>query len=328
MDDIVLDCEKALDALFKSETLSRHDVDQIKSKFLGKGSALTLLYKDMRTLDPAAKQTTGQKLNQLRESLQALIDSAYQKVDDLQIQKQLSETVDVTAQGRDKPQGALHPLTHAYNDVKEIFASMGFDVVHGPEIEDKYHNFEALNFPADHPAITMHDTFYLSEDELLLRTHTSTVQIHAMREHKPPFRIATPGKVYRCDHDATHSPMFNQVECLVVDEDCSFAQVKWLLVKFCETYLGQSLEYRFRPSFFPFTEPSAELDIRWHDKWLELAGCGMVHPNVLKEAGIDTDKYRGFAFGVGIDRLAMLKYGIKDLRVLYENHIDFLEQFS
>jgi phenylalanyl-tRNA synthetase alpha chain len=328
MDEIVLACQEAIESLKSSSKLSAFEIDQIKSEFLGKKSELTSRFKSLKDLPGSERQAAGQKLNQIRQALEAVIVNAHADLEKAKIDAELSIKIDPTMQARQKRQGSLHPLTLAYMELSQIFTSMGFDVVEGPEIETPYRNFFALNFPENHPAITMHDTFHLTEQDLLLRTHTSTVQVHAMAKHQPPLRIATPGKVYRCDHDATHSPMFNQVECLVIDEDCNFSQVKWLLVKLCEAYLGKALEYRFRPSFFPFTEPSAELDIRWNGKWLELAGCGMVHPNVLKEAKIDTQKYRGFAFGVGIDRLAMLKYGINDLRVLYENHVDFLKQFN
>ncbi|MDC3180877.1 phenylalanine--tRNA ligase subunit alpha [Gammaproteobacteria bacterium] len=328
MEEIVLACEQAIEGLKASEKLNDFEIDQLKSEYLGKKSELTSRFKSLKSVAPEERQAVGQLLNQVRQQLEELLQQAYKAVKQYEIDQALSVGVDVSIIARKTKKGSLHPLTLAYMEISEIFTSMGFDVVEGPEIETPYRNFFALNFPENHPAITMHDTFHLTEQELLLRTHTSTVQVHAMANHQPPLRIATPGKVYRCDHDATHSPMFNQVECLVIDEDCSFAQVKWLLLKLCEAYLGQSLEYRFRPSFFPFTEPSAELDIRWRGKWLEIAGCGMVHPNVLKEARIDTKKFKGFAFGVGIDRLAMLKYDISDLRVLYENHIDFLKQFG
>ena len=328
MDEIISACQHAIDELERQDQLTSFEVDQVKSKFLGKGSELTNRFKSLKSVPPEQRQQAGQALNLTRQQLESLISEAHLKIKHNLIQDELKESVDITATSRIAHKGSIHPLTLAYRELSDIFRSMGFEVVEGPEIETPYHNFTALNFPENHPAVTMHDTFHLTEQELLLRTHTSTVQVHAMRSLNPPFRIATPGKVYRCDHDATHSPTFNQIECMVIDKDCSFAQVKWLLLRVCEAYLGEELPYRFRPSFFPFTEPSAELDIQWKDSWLELAGCGMVHPNVLKEAGIDTSIYRGFAFGMGSDRLAMLKYGINDLRVLYENHIDFLQQFN
>ncbi|UTC24113.1 phenylalanine--tRNA ligase subunit alpha [Candidatus Comchoanobacter bicostacola] len=328
MNNLLQLCQEEVDALHTAGNLTPHTIDQVKSKYLGKQSELSKQYQGMRDLAPDQRKDAGKQLNIVRQGLESIIKEAYILAEQTEINAELAQALDVTAKGRPLPEGSLHPLTHAYNEINKIFTQMGFSVVTGPEVEDAYHNFYALNFPENHPAITMHDTFHLTEEDRLLRTHTSTVQVHAMKKLQAPFRIATPGRVYRCDHDATHSPMFNQVECMVVSENCSFANVKWLLLKFCETYLGKELAYRFRPSFFPFTEPSAELDIKWGDQWMELAGCGMVHPNVLKEAGIDHNKYRGFAFGVGIDRLAMLKYNISDLRVLYENHVEFLKQFN
>jgi phenylalanyl-tRNA synthetase alpha chain len=327
MDDTVKACQSALDSLEESGLLNYHEIDQVKSKYLGKSSAITKSYQSLGKLSPEEKKETGRRLNDIRSQLNQLMQDAYTLSDELAVKQALAKSVDITLRARPIEKGSLHPLTIAYREMIAILDGMGFEIADGPHIEDDYHNFTALNFPEDHPARTMHDTFYLKNTEKLLRTHTSTVQVHVLNKSSPPLRIATPGRVYRCDHDPTHSPMFNQLECLVVDEHCNFAQLKWLLLKFCEAYLGKPLDYRFRPSFFPFTEPSAELDIVWGDKWLELGGCGMVHPNVLKEAGIDEKQYRGFAFGVGIDRLAMMKYGINDLRILYENHLDFLEQF-
>jgi phenylalanyl-tRNA synthetase alpha chain len=327
MDASVQACQSELDALEKQSILNRHEVDQLKSKYLGKKSEIVKKYQELGKLPGEQKKEAGRALNEIRTSLSHIIMQGYERADQIIVDAVLAKGVDITAIGRSKPLGSLHPLTLAYYEMIDILQGMGFSIESGPHIEDDYHNFTALNFPEDHPARTMHDTFYLKDSDKLLRTHTSTVQVHVLNTQKPPLRIATPGRVYRCDHDPTHSPMFNQLECLVVEPGCSFAQLKWLLLKFCEAYLGKPLDYRFRPSFFPFTEPSAELDIVWGDRWLELAGCGMVHPNVLTEAGIDTSDFQGFAFGIGIDRLAMMKYGINDLRVLYENHIEFLEQF-
>lgn len=325
-DTLVKQCQAEVSQLEKDNLLTRHGVDQIKSKYLSKKSDISNAYKALFSLSGEQKKEKGQELNAIRQSLNDIIQDAYLLADQKVIEGKIAEGVDITAKSG-VSKGSLHPLTIAYQDMTSILSAMGFEIESGPHIEDEYHNFTALNFPKDHPAITMHDTFYLKNVERLLRTHTSTVQVHVLNSQTPPLKIATPGRVYRCDHDPTHSPMFNQMECLVVSETCNFAELKWLVIKFCEAYLGKSLEYRFRPSFFPFTEPSAEIDIVWGDKWLELGGCGMVHPNVLKEANIDPDKYRGFAFGMGIDRLAMLKYGIDDLRLFYENHIEFLEQF-
>jgi len=325
-DALVEQCQAEISILEKENRLNRHEVDQVKSKFLSKKSEISNAYKSMSGLSSEQRREQGQKLNLIRTQLNELIQQAYVSSDEKVIEEKISESVDVTAK-MTISKGSLHPLTHAYQEMTSILTAMGFEIALGPHIEDEYHNFTALNFPKDHPAVTMHDTFYIKNVEKLLRTHTSTVQVHVLNKKKPPLRIATPGQVYRCDHDLTHSPMFNQMECLVVNETCNFSELKWLVIKFCEAYLGKALEYRFRPSFFPFTEPSAEIDIVWNDSWLELGGCGMVHPNVLEEAGIDSKQYKGFAFGMGIDRLAMLKYGVNDLRLFYENHIEFLEQF-
>lgn len=325
-DALIEQCQAQISKLEKEGLLNRHEVDQVKSTFLGKKSDIIAQYKNLSALSGDERKKKGQVLNQVRDALNDIVQQAYTLADQLLIDKKIAASVDVTAKSSIQ-KGTLHPLTVAYHEMTSILQGIGFDVVSGPHIEDSYHNFEALNFPEDHPAITMHDTFYLKGVDRLLRTHTSTVQVHVLNQQKLPLRVATPGCVYRCDHDPTHSPMFNQMECLVVEEKVSFSELKWLLLKFCEAYLGKSLEFRFRPSFFPFTEPSAELDIVWGDQWLEVGGCGMVHPNVLKAAGINSDQYQGFAFGVGIDRLAMLKYGVNDLRLFYENHIEFLEQF-
>ncbi|MCP8351705.1 phenylalanine--tRNA ligase subunit alpha [Candidatus Synchoanobacter obligatus] len=327
MDASVKACQSALADLEANDKLIAHEVDQLKSFYLGKKSQISQQYQSLAKLPPEDKKSQGKALNDVRMALNALIQEGYARAEKIAVNKLLGKGVDITAASKVRKPGSLHPLTIAYQEMVAILQTMGFVIESGPHIEDDYHNFTALNFPEDHPARTMHDTFYLKDSERLLRTHTSTVQVHILNRQEPPLRIATPGRVYRCDHDPTHSPMFNQLECLVVEPGCNFSQLKWLLLKFCEAYLGKPLDYRFRPSFFPFTEPSAELDIVWGDKWLELAGCGMVHPNVLSEAGIDTETFQGFAFGIGIDRLAMMKYGINDLRVLYENHVEFLEQF-
>ncbi len=327
MSEWIEQCQEDIASLTKEAKLNHHEIDQIKSRHLGKNSPLTKAYQGLGQLTPEERKAKGKELNITREKMNELVQQAYLDSDRLRIREQLAKTVDVTSPLRMRKKGSIHPLTIAYQELETIFRSLGFEIKSGPQVEDDYHNFTALNFPDDHPARAMHDTFYLKSGDRLLRTHTSTVQIHVLENQSPPLRVATPGCVYRCDHDPTHSPMFNQVECLVVEPGCNFAQLKWLLVKVCEAYLGRELEYRFRPSFFPFTEPSAELDIVWGDQWLELGGCGMVHPNVLSGVGIDHKEFPGFAFGLGIDRLAMLKYGIRDLRVLYENHLHFIEQF-
>jgi phenylalanyl-tRNA synthetase alpha chain len=253
--------------------------------------------------------------------------------------KQLAEAVDVTLPGRRQSAGGLHPVTKTLQRIEHIFSSAGFDVVQGPEIEDDYHNFEALNIPAHHPARAMHDTFYF-DSGMLLRTHTSTVQVRVMETGEAPFRFICPGRVYRCDSDLTHTPMFHQVEGMLVDEHVTMADLKGLLIEFLQVFFEADLDVRFRPSYFPFTEPSAEMDVQCvsckgkgcrvcsHSGWLEVGGCGMVHPNVLGYSNVDTEKYTGFAFGMGVDRLAMLRYQINDLRLLFENDLRFLRQFS
>ncbi len=249
----------------------------------------------------------------------------------MQIEANLSkEAIDITLPGRGQQIGGLHPVTKVRNSIESFFTAMGFSIVEGPEIEDEYHNFTALNIPQHHPARASHDTFYF-DDGLLLRTHTSPVQIRAMKNMTPPIKIIAPGRVYRCDYDATHSPMFNQLEGLMIDENITFANLKGLLQQMLEYFFDKKVDIRLRPSYFPFTEPSAEVDIAWQangkTKWLEILGCGMVHPNVLKSGGIDSERYTGFAFGLGLDRLAMLRYNIPDLRMFFENDIDFLQQF-
>jgi len=241
-----------------------------------------------------------------------------------------SETIDVTLPGRSEAVGGLHPVTRTIERISRIFEAVGYETAEGPEIEDNYHNFDALNIPAHHPARAMHDTFYIN-DETVLRTHTSPVQVRVMESSEPPIKIVCPGRVYRCDSDLTHTPMFHQVEGLVIAEQVSFADLKGTIVDFLRAFFEEDLNVRFRPSFFPFTEPSAEFDIQWASSktgWLEVGGCGMVHPNVLTASGVDPDKYTGFAFGLGVERLAMLRYGVNDLRMFFENDLRFLEQFK
>ena len=266
-------------------------------------------------------------LNGLKVELENYYTSASQslifKASEERIKK---DKLDVTLPGFQGYKGSFHPVTQTIKDITSFFERMGFNVETGPEAEVDYYNFEALNVPEDHPAKDMHDTFYLSNSGLL-RTHTSPVQIRTMEKSKPPHRMICPGKVYRKDSDLTHTPMFHQIEGLVVEEDASFAQLKGLLNDFLEDFFGEKVELRFRPSYFPFTEPSAEVDIRWKKNWLEVLGCGLVHPNVLEAVGVDTKNYSGFAFGLGVERMAMLKYDIPDLRAFFENDLRFLKQF-
>lgn len=311
-------------------------LEDLRVKYMGKKGTVTEQLKTINQLPPAERSAVGQELNKLKTHITSAIENRRQALDDLALQASLSQQkIDVTAPGKKQGVGGLHPITQVLNQVEDLFSRIGFEVKEGPEIEDDFHNFEALNIAADHPARTMHDTFYLN-DSLLLRTHTSPVQVRVMKDAQPPIRMIAPGRVYRRDLDPTHSPMFHQVEGLVIDaaDQMSFAHLKGLVNTFLRAFFeGEEIQIRFRPSYFPFTEPSAEIDIcrhqngEWGD-WLEVMGCGMIHPNVLKASGIDAEDYDGYAFGLGIERLAMLKYGINDLRVLFENHLAVIAQFK
>lgn len=314
-------------------------LDSYRVHFLGKKGQITEILKTLGHLPPEERPAAGQKINQAKHTIQSLIDQRSQELKAIAVEQQLAaDVLDVTLPGRAMDFGTLHPISQTIEDLRRIFNHLGFVSIEGPEIEDDYHNFAALNIPALHPARAMQDTFYFS-DGLLLRTHMSPVQIRVMNEVAPPLRIVAMGRVYRRDFDLTHTPMFNQIECLMIDEGISFADLKGLLVSFLQEFFEKKITIRLRPSYFPFTEPSAEVDIGCikcagkgcrickNTGFLEVLGCGMVHPNVLKMAKIDSKKYRGFAFGAGIDRLAMLKYGINDLRALFENDIRFLRQF-
>jgi phenylalanyl-tRNA synthetase alpha chain len=303
-------------------------LELVRVQFLGKKGELTQSLKQLGKLPAADRPAAGNAINEAKQRLQLLLTTQKERLEDRQLEAKLArEQLDMTLPGRGQRPGSLHPVTQTLAEIEKLFAQIGFEVVDGPEIEDNYHNFEALNIPEHHPARAMHDTFYLGEDSLL-RTHTSNVQIRYMSERQPPFRIIAPGRVYRCDSDMTHTPMFHQVEALMVDEDVSFTQLKGLLEDFIHHLFGKDVQIRFRPSYFPFTEPSAEVDIMGSKGWLEILGCGMVHPNVLENVGVDSQKYSGFAIGMGVERLAMLKYGIDDLRMFFENDIRFLRQFS
>ena len=303
-------------------------LDNVRIKYLGKKGELTQELKKLGSLPEKQRPKAGERINTAKQKLQQAVTDQQAILKKKQLDASLaSETIDVTLPGRGQCPGGLHPITQTLQEIKRLFVQAGFVVADGPELEDNYHNFEALNIPEHHPARAMHDTLYVRQD-LLLRTHTSNVQTRYMTNHKPPFRVIAPGRVYRSDYpDMTHSPMFHQIEGFMVDVDISFANLKGLLENFVHQFFGESTEVRFRPSYFPFTEPSAEMDIMGGNGWLEVLGCGMIHPNVLKNASIDSERYCGFAFGMGIDRLAMLKYGINDLRLFFENDIRFLEQF-
>ncbi len=329
-----------------SQAASLAGLDQVRVQYLGKAGLLTGRLKQLGQLPPEERKAAGQEINRVKQSLQAAIEVRKESLQAEALNVRLkAEAVDVTLPGRRMDSGGLHPITLTIQRIQEIFAQLGFAVAEGPEVEDDFHNFTALNIPQHHPARAMHDTFYLApeglnDDKLVLRTHTSSVQIRHMEHHKPPIRIIAPGRVYRCDSDMTHSPMFHQVEGLMVDTDVTFADLKGLLAAFFKAFFEvDELDTRFRTSFFPFTEPSAETDITCvhcvgegcrvcsQTGWLEVMGCGMVHPNVLGHVGIDSEKYTGFAFGFGVERLAMLRYKINDLRVLFENDLRFLQQF-
>ena len=306
---------------------SKPELDDIYRSFLGKKGEVNILLKSLGSLPQDKRKDAGLLLNKLKEELESLYTSSSQTLIARANSERLSkDSVDVTLPGFQSYKGSLHPVSQTIKEISDFFERMGFDIETGPEAEIDYYNFEALNVPEDHPAKDMHDTFYLSNSGLL-RTHTSPVQIRTMEKSEPPHRIICPGKVYRKDSDLTHTPMFHQIEGLVVEKDASFAQLKGLLNDFLEDFFGEKVELRFRPSYFPFTEPSAEADIRWKKNWLEVLGCGMVHPNVLEGVGVDTKEYSGFAFGLGVERMAMLKYDIPDLRAFFENDLRFLKQF-
>lgn len=303
-------------------------LEELRLEYIGKKGKVTALLKELGSLPVEQKKEAGQAINQLKQKVIAAIETRKAVLEQARMDEQLqSERIDVTLPGRGNSSGGLHPVTITMNRIESLFAQAGFSVEEGPEIEDDYHNFEALNIPDHHPARAMHDTFYFP-NKTLLRTHTSSVQIRYMTNNKPPFRFIAPGRVYRCDSDMTHTPMFHQVEGLLVDENVNFAQLKSLIIDFLNNFFERELEVRFRPSYFPFTEPSAEVDIMGDNGWLEVLGCGMVHPNVLHNVGIDSDQYSGLAFGMGVERLAMLRYGVRDLRSFFENDLRFLSQFN
>ena len=305
-------------------------LEQVKARYLGKAGALTELQKSLGTLPAEQRPAMGARFNAAKEQLEAALAAQREKIRSLKLKAQLTqEALDVTLPGRGLGTGGVHPVTRTLERMEELFHSLGFEVADGPEIETDYYNFTALNQPANHPARSMHDTFYLDDGKHLLRTHTSPIQIRYMETHRPPIKIIAPGRVYRVDSDATHSPMFHQIEGLWIDEQISMADLKGVIADFVRCFFERDdLKLRFRPSFFPFTEPSAEIDMSFGDGWLEIGGCGMVHPNVMKNVNIDSEKYQGFAFGLGPDRLTMLRYGVNDLRLFFENDLRFLMQFN
>jgi phenylalanyl-tRNA synthetase alpha chain len=331
--------QRALDDIAASKSTSM--LDDVRVRFLGKKGLLTEQLKQLGQLPAGERPVAGQAINKTKQRVQDAIEQKRSTLESAALEQRLaSESIDVTLPGRGDLSGGLHPVTITMNRIEALFTPLGFTVSEGPEIEDDYHNFEALNIPAHHPARALHDTFYF-DAHTLLRTHTSPVQIRVMEQQSPPLRIIAPGRVYRCDSDLTHTPMFHQVEGLLVDENVSFANLKCLLIDFLHLFFERDdLAVRFRPSYFPFTEPSAEVDIQCvmcsgkgcrvcsDTGWLEVLGCGMVHPKVFELAGIDNERYIGLAFGMGVDRLAMLRYGMNDLRLFFENDLGFLEQFN
>ena len=329
--------EQALADVEASRTLS--DLDEVRVRLLGKKGLLTEQLKALGKLPAEERPAAGQRINDAKVVIHTAIEARRERLDREALDAELARgTLDVTLPGRGQEAGSIHPVTRARLRIERIFIQAGFEIATGPEVEDDFHNFEALNIPADHPARAMHDTFYFP-DGRLLRTHTSPVQIRAMRARKPPMALIAPGRVYRNDSDMTHTPMFHQVEGIVVGENVSFANLKAMLHTFVERFFEQPLGMRLRPSYFPFTEPSAEVDIECvfchgagcrvckQTGWLEILGCGMIHPNVLAAAGIDSEKWQGYAFGMGIERVTMLRYGVDDLRLFFENDLQFLKQF-
>ena len=336
LNQLVSEAEQAVNTADDLQTL-----DQVRVDYLGKKGHLTERMKSLGQLSAEERPKAGQAINQAKQAVQQAIEVRREALKQAALEARLAgEKVDITLPGRQNPAGSLHPVTRTLQRINDLFAQMGFSVAEGPEIEDDFHNFEALNIPESHPARAMHDTFYFP-DGSLLRTHTSPVQVRVMQQHKPPLRVIAPGRVYRCDSDLTHTPMFHQVEGLMVDEQVTFMDLKAILIDFLQSFFeNEDLVVRFRPSYFPFTEPSAETDIQCvmcggegcrvcsHTGWLEVLGCGMVHPNVFKHVDIDTETYTGFAFGMGVERLAMLRYGVNDLRLFFENDLRFLKQFG
>ena len=306
------------------------ELESAKARYLGKSGALTGLLKGLGKLPSVERPAMGSRINAAKGKLEDALRQQRDAIQSSKLETRLQEeALDVTLPGRGAGVGGLHPVTRTLERVETLFHSLGFEVADGPEIETDYYNFTALNQPENHPARSMHDTFYLADGKHLLRTHTSPIQIRYMEEHRPPIKIIAPGRVYRVDSDATHSPMFHQVEGLWIDEYVTFADLKGVVSNFLRRFFErEEMKVRFRPSFFPFTEPSAEIDMSFGDGWLEIGGCGMVHPTVLKNVNIEPEHYQGFAFGMGLDRLTMLRYGVNDLRLFFENDLRFLRQFT
>ena len=334
LDELV---QQAAEVVRNAEDLTQ--LDQVRVRYLGKKGEVTAQMQSLGKLPREERREAGKVINTAKQAVQQMIEDRREILQQAALEAKLkAEAIDVTLPGRGQQVGGLHPVTRTLQRIESLFSQLGFEVAEGPEIEDDYHNFEALNIPESHPARAMHDTFYF-DAHTVLRTHTSPVQIRVMQERQPPLRIIAPGRVYRCDSDLTHTPMFHQIEGLLVDENATFADLKGILDDFLRNFFEQDLKVRFRPSYFPFTEPSAEADIECvmcagkgcrvcsHTGWLEVLGCGMVHPKVFEHVDIDNEKYTGFAFGMGVERLAMLRYGVNDLRLFFENDLRFLGQF-
>lgn len=337
MDNLTSLAREAIDLAEQVEDLT--GLDQIRVDYLGKKGHLTTLLKSLGKLSPEERPAAGAQINAAKQQVQEVLNQRREALEQARIDQQLAaERIDVSLPGRNAEQGGIHPVTRTLERIAAIFEAVGYEVQEGPEVEDDFHNFEALNIPPEHPARAMHDTFYVDQHHVL-RTHTSPVQIRVMENQHPPLRIICPGRVYRCDSDLTHTPMFHQVEGLVVDRGISFADLRGTVDQFLKAFFEADVPVRFRPSYFPFTEPSAEVDIQCtqchgkgcrvckHTGWLEIMGCGMVHPNVFTASGVDARQYSGFAFGLGVERMAMLRYGINDLRLFFENDLNFLRQF-
>ncbi len=312
-----------------NEAQDANALDAVRVQFMGKKGHLTELLKGLGKLSAEERPAAGQKINFVKQKIQSLITQRGEMLREQELNNKLAaEKIDVSLPGRGAELGGLHPVTRTIGRIESFFKELGFSVKSGPEVEDGFHNFDALNIPANHPARADHDTFYFNPD-VMLRTQTSGVQIRTMEVEQPPLRIISPGRVYRNDYDQTHTPMFHQVEGLMVDKNVSFTELKGILHDFLNNFFEADLQVRFRPSYFPFTEPSAEVDVMGKNgKWLEVLGCGMVHPNVLKAVNIDPEEYTGFAFGMGVERLTMLRYGVNDLRAFFENDLRFLKQFK
>ena len=328
---------QALEAI--QQAVDVNALEQLRVQYLRKKGELTQVMKTLGNIPAEERPRVGAMVNEAKERVQTVLNERRTEMETQAMNARLAaERVDVTLPGRGQTSGGLHPVTRTMERIEEFFSRVGYAVAEGPEVEDDYHNFEALNIPGHHPARAMHDTFYFNANTLL-RTHTSPVQVRTMESQKPPIRIVCPGRVYRCDSDLTHSPMFHQVEGLLVDREVSFADLRGTIAEFLQVFFEKDLKVRFRPSFFPFTEPSAEVDIQCvmcngcgcrvckQTGWLEVMGCGMVHPNVFRSSGIDPEQYQGFAFGMGVERLAMLRYGVNDLRLFFDNDLRFLAQF-